>query len=222
MKKLHSLYLELTGQPWELPSYLNNHSLCKPCYICLELPLHTADCLRCCHACFTSRSLLRHSFNTPASLSTLPHRDLDSTYLDATPDYMHIPSAACRIASVFPKAKLVVMIKDPVMRALSGWNMVRHQGKFDVRSFGEEVSGTGRVRQGFGGELGGRCTLLLWPRVAYVAQQRCRLVPRLDMRLGKARGGPGLMLSFLTARQPVGCCPREMPACISLLTLPCR
>lgn len=133
-------------------------------------------CLLFCDACFTSRSLLRHSVHSPAPLPSLPHRDLDSTYLDATPDYMHIPSAACRIASVFPKAKLVVMIKDPVMRALSGWNMVRHQGKFDVRSFGEEVSGTGRVcpkaMVGSWTQLPQRCMLLLWPRVTHVAQRR--------------------------------------------------
>ena len=38
---------------------------------------------------------------------------------------MHIPVAACRIASTFPDAKLIALLRDPVERALSHWNMVR-------------------------------------------------------------------------------------------------
>ncbi len=56
------------------------------------------------------------------------HRDIhDSslTFVDGTPDYMHIPSAACRIRSTFPDAKLIVLLRDPVARALSQWNMVK-------------------------------------------------------------------------------------------------
>lgn len=139
VKELHPLCLELKA------AILPQLPVVAPTLLHLSRASAAYSCLLCCDACFTSRSLLRHSVHSPAPLPSLRHRDLDSTYLDATPDYMHVPSAACRIASVFPKAKLVVMIKDPVMRALSGWNMVRHQGKFNVRSFGEEVRGTGRV-----------------------------------------------------------------------------
>ncbi len=38
---------------------------------------------------------------------------------------MHIPSAACRIRSTFPDAKIIVLLRDPVARALSQWNMVK-------------------------------------------------------------------------------------------------
>lgn len=45
------------------------------------------------------------------------HRDPGNaslTFLDGTPDYMHMPSAACRIASAFPAAKIIVLLRDPV------------------------------------------------------------------------------------------------------------
>ena len=38
---------------------------------------------------------------------------------------MHIAPAACRIAKEFPEAKIVVLLRDPVMRAFSHWNMNR-------------------------------------------------------------------------------------------------
>jgi hypothetical protein len=46
-------------------------------------------------------------------------------YLDGTPDYMQIPAAACRIRSLFPNARLLVLLKDPAMRAFSAWNMLQ-------------------------------------------------------------------------------------------------
>lgn len=63
------------------------------------------------------------------------------TWLDGTPDYLHIPSSVCRIASAFPKAKLIAVLKDPVQRALSGWNMARHKEP-GTRSLKEEVRQT--------------------------------------------------------------------------------
>ena len=38
---------------------------------------------------------------------------------------MQIPLAACRIAPIFPDAKLIALLRDPVERALSHWNMAR-------------------------------------------------------------------------------------------------
>ena len=54
----------------------------------------------------------------------LGSRDPRATFLDATPDLIHVPSAACRIAAAFPRARLVAVLRDPVQRALSNWNMV--------------------------------------------------------------------------------------------------
>lgn len=51
----------------------------------------------------------------------MPPRKLNHTFVDATPDHLHLPAAACRIATLFPDAKLVVLLKDPVQRALSQW-----------------------------------------------------------------------------------------------------
>ena len=66
--------------------------------------------------------------------------DPSVTFLDGTPDYIHIPSAACRIASAFPSAKLVLVLRDPVMRALSQWNMVRKTiKKHKILDFDAEV-----------------------------------------------------------------------------------
>jgi hypothetical protein len=45
------------------------------------------------------------------------------TFIDGTPDYLHIPSAACRIKAAFPNARLIVLLREPVARALSHWNM---------------------------------------------------------------------------------------------------
>jgi hypothetical protein len=82
-------------------------------------------------------------------------QDSQATYLDATPDYMHIPSAACRIADAFPDAKFVILLKDPVQRALSGWNMVRFKGKTtgdqaSIGSFAAEVREEIQLLRGFG------------------------------------------------------------------------
>ncbi|GAX77037.1 hypothetical protein CEUSTIGMA_g4484.t1 [Chlamydomonas eustigma] len=45
------------------------------------------------------------------------------TFIDGTPDYVHVPAAACRIKTAFPDAKIMVLLRDPVDRALSHWNM---------------------------------------------------------------------------------------------------
>lgn len=45
---------------------------------------------------------------------------------EATPDYLFDAGAAARIAADLPKARLVVLVRDPVWRAVSGYNhMVR-------------------------------------------------------------------------------------------------
>ena len=44
--------------------------------------------------------------------------------MDGTPDYMHIPSAACRIAANFPDARLVAVLRNPAEvghQGAEGW-----------------------------------------------------------------------------------------------------
>ena len=48
-----------------------------------------------------------------------------SAYFDATPEYLYYPSCAERIRSLYPDAKIVIMLRDPVKRAYSAWNMYR-------------------------------------------------------------------------------------------------
>lgn len=46
-------------------------------------------------------------------------------YVDATPDYMYRPDAIPRMAQMYPNVKLVMILREPVSRAYSAWNMYR-------------------------------------------------------------------------------------------------
>ena len=35
------------------------------------------------------------------------------TFVDGTPDYMHTPTAAYRIAAAFPRAKIIAVLRNP-------------------------------------------------------------------------------------------------------------
>ena len=76
-------------------------------------------------------------------VSLLRRRNLSDpmlTFIDGTPDYLHLPTSACRISKAFPNAKLIIVLRDPVMRALSQWNMLRvMQGRERVSNFDLEV-----------------------------------------------------------------------------------
>lgn len=65
---------------------------------------------------------------------------------EATPSYLFIPDAAGRIHRHLPEARLIVVLRDPVKRAFSAWNMFRdfaghpvHGGLHDPRSFEQAV-----------------------------------------------------------------------------------
>ena len=47
--------------------------------------------------------------------------------MDATPNYMPLPSAACRIAATFPAAKIIAVLRDPTK--------VRGEGRVERRAF---------------------------------------------------------------------------------------
>jgi len=66
---------------------------------------------------------------------------------EATPDYLFIEEAATRMHTHFPDARLVALLRDPVKRAYSAWNMFRDFGKsarwahlHDPRPFAEAVA----------------------------------------------------------------------------------
>jgi hypothetical protein len=45
---------------------------------------------------------------------------------EATPDYLYWPSAPERMATYNPALKLIIVLRNPVTRAFSHWNMQRH------------------------------------------------------------------------------------------------
>lgn len=73
-------------------------------------------------------------------------RSKDSLTLEATPNYLSHPHAAERIKETLPDVKMVVVLRDPVTRAYSAWNMFRDfEGHasfdhlYDDRTFEEAV-----------------------------------------------------------------------------------
>lgn len=102
------------------------------------------------------RSNFKPLAETPAPSETAP---VHLRY-EATPDYLFYPEVAERIARDLPDAKLVILLRDPVSRALSGYHhMVRHG--LETRSFAEAVRGED-IRYGPGG----------YHRSGYVARGR--------------------------------------------------
>ena len=56
----------------------------------------------------------------------LPHRlGRHRVTFEATPEYLYYPGAAERIFSYDPRLKLIVLLREPVERAFSAWNMFR-------------------------------------------------------------------------------------------------
>lgn len=51
---------------------------------------------------------------------------------EATPSYLYYPAVPERVAAYDPKMRLIVMVRDPVLRAYSAWNMHR---QFLVKSW---------------------------------------------------------------------------------------
>ncbi|MFL5494195.1 MAG: sulfotransferase domain-containing protein [Gemmatimonadales bacterium] len=56
----------------------------------------------------------------------LPHRlGRRGVTFEATPEYLYYPKAAQRIFSYDPDLKLIVLLREPIERAFSAWNMFR-------------------------------------------------------------------------------------------------
>lgn len=54
---------------------------------------------------------------------------------EATPEYLYYPEVAERIYRYSPKMKLIVLLRDPVERAFSAWNMYCSFGEGNYRPF---------------------------------------------------------------------------------------
>ncbi|HTS20271.1 MAG TPA: sulfotransferase [Casimicrobiaceae bacterium] len=57
---------------------------------------------------------------------------------EVTPAYIYNPNAIERIARYNPAMRLIVLLRNPITRAYSHWNMVRHRG-FDNLPFIEAI-----------------------------------------------------------------------------------
>jgi hypothetical protein len=57
---------------------------------------------------------------------------------DASPDYMFVPAAPGRICEYNPKMKWILLLRNPIARAYSAWNMLRHRGE-EKMSFHEAI-----------------------------------------------------------------------------------
>ena len=65
---------------------------------------------------------------------------------EATPSYLFVERAAERVHKHLPDARLIAVLRDPVARAYSAWNMMcdfrtdpKHAALFDARSFAQAV-----------------------------------------------------------------------------------
>lgn len=56
---------------------------------------------------------------------------------EMTATYLHTPGAACRVRALMPDVKFVVLLRDPVTRALSHWNMQMDRYKYDGMQGGD-------------------------------------------------------------------------------------
>lgn len=50
-------------------------------------------------------------------------KDPDYMNFEVTATYMHFPATACRIKQLLPDAKFIVLLRNPVDRAMSHYNM---------------------------------------------------------------------------------------------------
>ncbi len=77
-----------------------------------------------------------HYFDT---FNTTPRKEYDSKFpseylstnisFEATPRYIYFPETAKKIYEYNPKMKFIVVLRDPVKRAFSAWNMYKQMSK---------------------------------------------------------------------------------------------
>ncbi len=73
---------------------------------------------------------------------------------EGTPEYLSYPPAPARMAKVVPQARLIALLRNPVERTYSDYQMVVRKGR-ETRTF-EEVIGVNKRRPGKGGETSER------------------------------------------------------------------
>lgn len=86
--------------------------------------------------------------------AAFPFRGPEMLYCEGTPETMFSPAGLRRVAQYNPQMKLICILRDPVERAYSAWNMNHHRGEY--RSFEDlieiemkQIEQGGPVLQGF-------------------------------------------------------------------------
>jgi len=98
-----------------LYSYMAQHPLCVGSSI-KEVNYFSSDCLY-------EKGEIWYSMRFPFSFRNFFKKQ---RYFEASPNYFYLPFCANRIYQHNPSVKLIVLLRDPVDRAFSSWNMFRN------------------------------------------------------------------------------------------------
>ena len=85
-----------------------------------------------------TRSLLRALLLPRWLAAALPAEAPRPLQIDATPQRLFLPWVPRFYKQVSPNAKIIVCLRDPVIRALSNWQMLRQRGK-ETRDFATAI-----------------------------------------------------------------------------------
>lgn len=70
----------------------------------------------------------------------MPLRSTNKLAFEATPYYLYHPLSPQRIAKDLPNVKIIVLLRDPVRRAFSHFQMQKDQGREELHSFEEAIN----------------------------------------------------------------------------------
>ena len=125
-----------------------------------------------------------HFFDSARHRSTLRYRSffpLCGRYphaVESSPYYLFHPAVPARVRKLLPEAKLVVLLRDPVMRTYSHYNHVRTRGREDL-SFAEALAAEPSRLRGEHERLLRDPTALSHPHRAYSYVERSVYTPQI-------------------------------------------
>ncbi|MFO6423839.1 sulfotransferase family protein [Motilimonas sp. KMU-193] len=100
-----------------------------------------------------------HIFDSPAHLTSddaalvnaykalLPHYQGEKYLCDATPIYCYLPGIIARLAAFSPQAKVIMLVRDPVDRAISQYQMEHGRGHEPRSLLGAFLAEPTRLKQ---------------------------------------------------------------------------
>jgi hypothetical protein len=130
-----ALYYYLAGHPHIVPPREKEIGFFVP-ELFADWPEHPSQRILCTRGgtAFDDRRSYRRAAAWYHSYFPLPHQlGRERLTFEATPEYLYYPGVAKRIFEYDPNMKLIVLLRNPVERAFSAWNMYRSFG--DYRPF---------------------------------------------------------------------------------------